>query len=246
MIAGKAIAGSGPEGITGRLLIPGAIIFPVIFSEGEPQETVEEHRHIISHEIGHAVDLAARQVIPPVERLFAETRAAPFRIEDTASYYSLGLGFEVAASANSARSVSRDVLSHRYDSVLENASRSAKHVEVQLANLRSRTAETRRVSHIVSHELWDSLIEFAKIFATIIANDELPNDCRNRWVGTPWETALHRHFDAVRALVDNYPRWSADAMLPFREALQKLALDRFGCQFVEGENEDRVESISGK
>ena len=243
MLAGKTIANSGPEGVTSRVLIPSTTIFPIIFPFGELQETVEENRYIICHEIGHAVDFAARQIVPPEEWLLAETRAAPFRIEDTTPFYSLRLGFEVAASANSARAVSRDVLSHRYDSVFEGASRSAKQVESELAKLRNRTAEQRQVSHVVSHELWDSLTEFAKIFATIIVNDQLAGDCRHRWVGTPWERALHRHFAAVRALVDQYPRWSADAMLPVRDVLRTLALDRFGCQFVEGENEDRVEIV---
>ena len=225
------------------MVIPGTTIFPIIFPFGELQETVEEHRYIICHEIGHAVDFATRKIPSPKEWLLAEARAAPFRIEGTARYYSLRFGFEVAASANSARSVSEDVLSHRYDMALESASKSAKHVELELAKLRNRTAEPRQVSHIVSHELWDSLTEFGKLFATVIVNEQLASDCRHRWVGTPWETALHRHFDAVRALVDQYPHWSANAMLPVRDVLQALALDRFGCQFVEGENEDRVEIV---
>ena len=243
MVAGKTIASSGPAGIASKVLIPGTIILPILFPDGVPKQIVEEYRSVVCHEIGHAVDFAARQIVPPEEWLLGETRAAPFRIKDIARYYSLRFGFEVGASANSARSVSEDVLSHRYDSVCEGASRSAKHIESELANLRNRTAEPRHVSHVVIHELWDSLTEFAKIFATIIVNDQLAGDCRPRWAGTRWERGLHRHFDAVRALVDQYPRWSADAMLLVRDVLQTLALDRFGCLFVEGENEDCVEIV---
>jgi hypothetical protein len=240
MVAGKAIASSGPEGVTTRVLIPSTIILPILFPLGELPITIEENRYIISHEIGHAVDFAARQVVPPEEWLRAATWATPFRIEDTTRYYSLRLGFEVAASANSARAVSRAVHSHRYESVLEGASRPAKYIDSELAKLRNGTAERRYVSHVVSHELWDSLTEFAKIFATIIVNDRLTGDCGHPWVGKRWEAALHRHLDVVRALVDQYPQWSADTMLPIRDVLQTLALDRFGCQFVQGESEDCV------
>ena len=195
---------------------------------------------MVCHEIGHAVDFAARQIIPPEEWLLAEIRAAPFRIEDTARYYSQRLGFEVAACANSARSVSIDVLAGRYDMVREETLESIKRIESKLAKLRTNTADPRQVSYVVSHELWYSLTRFAKKFATIIVNDQLAGGCGHWWVGSRWEKGLHRHFDLVRALVDQYPQWSADAVLPVQDVLETLALDRFGCQFVEGENEDHV------
>ena len=205
-----------------------------------PKRKVEEYRSIVCHEIGHAVDFAARQIIPPKERMIAETWAAPFRIQDTARYYLLRFGFEVAACANSARAVSRDVFAGRYEMVREETVESIKCIELELAKLRTNTADPRQVSLVVSHELWDSLTRFAKKFATSIVNDQLAGGCEHWWLRTRWEKALHRHFDAVRALVDQYPQWSADAMLPVRDVLQTLALDRFGCQFVEGENEDRI------
>ena len=232
-LGGKAIASRGPGGITGRVLIPAGTIFPVIFPDGVPQQMVEEYRYVICHEIGHALDFATRQIVPPEELTIAEICTGPFRIKDTAEYHSLLLGFEVAACANSARAFSANMLPDWYERI-------RRQIEGVLATLRKAGGETRKVSHMVSIKLWDILTEFAKVFATASTNDRIANGCRHWGIGTPWEHVLHRHFAAVRALVGQYPRWSADAMLPVRDVLQTMASDRFGCQFVEGENEDRI------
>jgi hypothetical protein len=240
-LAGKAVPRDGPGGVTSRVLIPENIIVPIVYCyERGLSYEVEEERYIISHEIGHSWDFFMRRILPPKELTADEMRATPFRIQATAQYHFQRLAFEVAACVNSARAVSAELLSRRYATTRTVAVESTDCIKRVLEKLRTGIIDTRKASYIVSGELWSILTDCAQIFATISANTGLADDCEHLWADTPWENVLHRHLEAVRTLVDSYPQWPVDVMLPVRDVWQALGSELFNCRFVEGETEDRV------
>jgi hypothetical protein len=239
--AGKAISSNGPGGIvTSRVFIRESIVVPIVYYSCQPQDTVEECRYVISHEIGHSWDFFIRRVVPPKELTDDERHIKPFRIQTAADYHSLRLGFEVAACVNSVRAVSKELFSRRYKLTRDRVCECKEFIERELGKLRSEVVEAREASYLVNAALWSVLAECAKIFATMSANTRLSDGYRHPWVDTPWENVLRRHLEVVRTLVNSYPHWPADAMMPVRDVLRTLGTELFNCRFVEGESEDHV------